>query len=68
MHITISDILGTELKSMKEEIVDMKESMNFMNTKYESITKEHAEANEKIKRLETENGALQSGTAVRGLV
>ncbi|CAG5046870.1 unnamed protein product [Parnassius apollo] len=32
MRITISDILGTELKSLKEEIVDMKESMNFMNT------------------------------------
>ncbi|CAG4964117.1 unnamed protein product [Parnassius apollo] len=60
MRITISDILGTELKSLKEEIVDMKKSMNFIYTKYESITKEHAEANDKIKLLETENGALQS--------
>ncbi|CAK1594517.1 unnamed protein product [Parnassius mnemosyne] len=60
MRTNISDIVGTELKCLKEEIVDMKESMNFMNTKYESITKEHAEANEKIKRLETKIGALQS--------
>ncbi|CAK1591613.1 unnamed protein product [Parnassius mnemosyne] len=60
MHTTISDILGSELKSLKEKIVDMKESMSFMNMKYESITKEHAEASEKIKRLETKNGALQS--------
>ncbi|CAG5009833.1 unnamed protein product [Parnassius apollo] len=37
MRITISDILGTELKSLKEEIVDMKESMNFMNTKYDDF-------------------------------
>lgn len=59
MRSTIKEILGAELKSLKEEIRDVKESMDFMNSKYETITKEHEESVKRVKHLEAENCALQ---------
>jgi hypothetical protein len=59
MRSTITEILGAELRSLKEEISDVKESMNFINLKYETITKEHEESANRVKHLEEENCALQ---------
>lgn len=57
---TIRDILGLELKSLKDEIKEMKEAMSFINSKYETITKEHDESVKKMRYLESENKEMQS--------
>lgn len=57
---TIGDILSTELKSIRGELNEVKESMDFINDKFEAITQENSDSSMKIKRLEEENSSLQS--------
>lgn len=60
VNTTVRVLLGKELKMVKEEIKEMKDSMDFMSGKFVEIIKEHKGAIENIKALEEENDRLQS--------
>lgn len=57
---SIRGILDEEMKSIREECKDIKESMEFMNGTFEMISKEHKAAQENIKKLEVTNELMQS--------
>lgn len=57
---SIGDILTKELKPLKEEICEMKESMNFINHKYETIIQDNGDTRDKLRQLQEENGSMQS--------
>lgn len=57
---TMSSILHAELKPIKEEIADIKNSMTYMNLRFEEINKEHAESQATIKLLQDKNCLMQS--------
>ncbi|CAH2090851.1 unnamed protein product [Euphydryas editha] len=59
-NTTVRVLLGKELKTVKEEIKEMKDSMDFMSEKFDKIIKEHKEALENIKVLEEKSDRLQS--------
>lgn len=59
LRTTIEDLLGAKLKFIREEIKDVKDSMDFMNARYEDITKEHTQNTERMKLLENENSMLK---------
>ncbi|XP_045450618.1 uncharacterized protein LOC123659445 [Melitaea cinxia] len=48
------------MKSVKEEMSDMRNSMDFMNSKFESLLKEHKETKKVMVELQKENSVLQS--------
>jgi chromosome segregation ATPase len=52
-------LLNTQLKSIKDELQDVKESMSFMNSQYEEINKELKESKQSIQELQTKNDKLQ---------
>lgn len=60
LNTSLGAHLARELKCIKEEIKDMKDSMNFMNEKYEEVLKEHSDAKNKIAALEEQNSNLNS--------
>lgn len=60
MQSTMTNVLHSELKSIKEEITEVKESMTFVNLRFEEITKEHAESRATIKSLTEKNDSMQS--------
>lgn len=53
-------VLNSELKTVSAEIKDMKDSMNFMNTKFEEMLREQNEAKAIIADLKAENASLTS--------
>lgn len=57
---SIRGILDAEMKTLKEEFRDIKESMDFMNGTFEMLKKEHKEAQENIKKYEEKNELMQS--------
>lgn len=60
MRSTISSILQSELKPIKDEIADVKESMTYMNLRFEEMTKEHAESQATVKSLQDKNCLMQA--------
>ncbi|KAL4718093.1 hypothetical protein ACJJTC_015311 [Scirpophaga incertulas] len=57
---SLTSSIRSDLKTVKEEMSDMKGSMEFMNSKFESLLKEHAETKEAMTELQRENTALHS--------
>ncbi|CAH2101902.1 unnamed protein product [Euphydryas editha] len=57
---SLSNSIGAELKTVKEEITDMRNSMDFMNSKFESLLREHEETKKVMVKLQKENSVLQS--------
>lgn len=56
----MSAIFSSELKSIKEEIKDVKHSMNFISEQYEEFMREHKAAKATIKELQEQNLSLRS--------
>lgn len=56
---SISNVLTTELKNLKSEITEIKESMNFINCQYEDFLKEHESNKEHINELRENNSTIQ---------
>lgn len=56
----ISTFFKTELKSIKDELGEVKESMNFINNQYEDFMKEHVANKEMVKSLQLQNEKLQT--------
>ncbi|KAL4720353.1 hypothetical protein ACJJTC_018063 [Scirpophaga incertulas] len=59
MKSTLSDFTS-ELKTIREDINDVKESMGFMNSKFEEINKEMSLTSDTVKTLKCENDYLKS--------
>lgn len=52
--------ISSELKSVKEEMTEMKYSMDFMNSKFESLLKEHQQTKESLTTIQNENAVLKA--------
>lgn len=57
---SLRSILTSELKVMKDEISGLKDSFNFMSTKYDEIVAENKEIKETMGVLTSENDGLKS--------
>lgn len=57
---SLTTAISIELKSVKDEIRDMKTSMDFINAKFESISKEHEEARKEIFILKSDNNTMKA--------
>ncbi|CAG9789959.1 unnamed protein product [Diatraea saccharalis] len=55
MRNMITSTLNEEFKTFTDELKEVKESMNFMNIKYEEVRKEQAETKERMKLLKSES-------------
>ena len=51
----LANMIAKEFRSIKEEIIEMKESMQFLNCQYEDIRKKVDTTSETIKKLQDEN-------------
>ncbi|XP_047996357.1 uncharacterized protein LOC125234192 [Leguminivora glycinivorella] len=58
LTVSMRTMLNTELKSMRDEIKEMNDSMTFMNLKYEDMKKESKEDKQKIKNLQDQNNKM----------
>ncbi|CAG4982136.1 unnamed protein product [Colias eurytheme] len=56
----MKDILNSELKSMREEIKDIRDSVSFMSLQYEDILKDRKEDQAIIKKLQEQNDVLSA--------
>lgn len=56
----IASVISAELKFLKEEIGDMKESMNFMSDQFEDIRRTREEDRVLVKNLQEQNLKLES--------
>lgn len=56
----MSTLFSPDLKSIKEEINDVKQSMSFIDSQYEDFIKEHKAAMETMKILKEENQTMRS--------
>lgn len=56
---TMTDIVHKELNTIKEEMKEVKESMQFMSNQFDDIARDQREAKELIKNLESENTRLR---------
>lgn len=56
----ISGAVARELKTLKEEIQDFKESMNYMSGQFDDILTEQQRSKEAYRRLEEENAQMKS--------
>ncbi|CAG4987410.1 unnamed protein product [Parnassius apollo] len=52
LNISMGTLLNTQLKSIKDEIQDVKESMSFMSSPYEEINKELKTSKKSIQDLQ----------------
>lgn len=53
-------ILDTELRQLKNELQDVKQSMQFVNDQFEEIVKEHKTSQTYVKQLQDENTKMLS--------
>lgn len=60
MQGTIATLFDKELKPIKDELLEIKESMNFINNQYEDIKSENEDYKRKIIELETQNKVLNA--------
>lgn len=60
LQLTIGNLLNDKLKPIKEEIQDVKDSMNFLNDQYEEFIKEHKIYKKRMQVLERQNERLTS--------
>lgn len=60
MEDSIRSMFVTELRAVRDEMGEVKESINFMNDKFEEILKQQAETKKEIADLKTQNNALKS--------
>ncbi|CAK1597246.1 unnamed protein product [Parnassius mnemosyne] len=56
--LTIS--ISSEIKSVKEEMLEIRSSMDFMNSKYELLIKDHKETKQAMVDFQKENSALKT--------
>lgn len=59
LNLSMSTLLNTQLKSIKDELQEVKESMTFMNNQYEEITKEIKASKKCIKELQAKSEDLE---------
>ncbi|XP_063836531.1 uncharacterized protein LOC135085667 [Ostrinia nubilalis] len=57
---TISNTINKELSSLKQEIESVKNSMDFINEKFENASKNHETLTKEVENVKMENSALQS--------
>ncbi|KAF9407451.1 hypothetical protein HW555_012529 [Spodoptera exigua] len=57
---TVTETINRELKPIREEILQMSASLSFLNQSYEEIVKEHKEAKQYIKDLQSDNLKLKT--------
>ncbi|CAH2103049.1 unnamed protein product [Euphydryas editha] len=57
---SLSTSISSELKMVKEEMTDMRTSMDFMNSKFESLLQEHEETKKAMVEIQKENSILKS--------
>ncbi|CAK1596675.1 unnamed protein product [Parnassius mnemosyne] len=60
MRTSIKSVLNSELKVIREEITDMKNSINFINSQYEDFLKEHCANLTAVKDLKENNTKLEA--------
>ncbi|CAH2097786.1 unnamed protein product [Euphydryas editha] len=58
--LTMRTMLNNELKSMREEIKDIRDSVSFIGLQYEDILKKSKEEKQKIKELKEQNESMLS--------
>lgn len=56
----MSETLNSELKTIKNEIKDVKASMDFLSSKYEDIIKEHKVSSEVVKELKDKTESAET--------
>lgn len=59
MRISIKAVLNSEWKKIREELADMKKSINFINNQYEDFLQEHRANQTAVKDLKEHNIKLQ---------
>ncbi|CAK1583896.1 unnamed protein product [Parnassius mnemosyne] len=59
LNISMGILLNTQLKSIKDEIQDVKESMSFMSSQYEEINRELKASKTSIQGLQIKSDKLQ---------
>lgn len=57
---SITAAFRSELKSIRNDVQDLKESLNFFSKEYEDLKKEHETNITRMKSLEDENGEMKS--------
>ncbi|CAH2092779.1 unnamed protein product [Euphydryas editha] len=60
INLTIKTTINTELKTLREEILDMKDSIKFINSQYEDFLKEHNANKAEFKDIKERNNKLES--------
>ncbi|CAH2094535.1 unnamed protein product [Euphydryas editha] len=60
LHTKIRSIVSTELKSIVDDIRDMKNSLEYMHSQVETISKENCESRSKITELQKQNTILKT--------
>ena len=58
--LSMKNMLSNELKSMREEIKDIRDSVSFISLQYEDIVKESKKDKEIIRNLEEQNKSITS--------
>lgn len=56
---TMTKVFHSELKTIKDEIGEIRESMTYMNSRYEEISREHVESQTIINTLQSENNNMR---------
>lgn len=59
LNTSMGTLLNTQLKSIRDEIQDVKESMSFMSSQYEEINKELKASKKSIQELQLRSDKLQ---------
>ncbi|CAK1594634.1 unnamed protein product [Parnassius mnemosyne] len=59
LNISMGTLLNTQLKSIKDEIQDVKESMSFMSSQYEEINRELKASKKSMQELQIRSDKLQ---------
>ena len=57
---SMKSLLSDELQSVREEFIDMKNSINFLSNQYEDLLKEHKSTLNTLKTLKEENSTMHS--------
>lgn len=56
----LSNLFSQEIKTIKDDIKEIKSSMDFINSEYEDFKGEHRQTAENVKRLDTECTSMRS--------
>ncbi|XP_026313789.1 uncharacterized protein LOC113225356 [Hyposmocoma kahamanoa] len=63
MSVTIKSLISSEMKALKTEITEVKESLSFINKEYEEFRQQHQSAIGTIEMLQSENLEMKSTIA-----